>query len=144
MGPPWSRAPLDKAIKNEPHASACTLETVRFIWGEIQRRVQDFFRILFPATDVLGVFRENLKLSHISLVYQAHLRTRLIVDLSTQTGRVTPSFNGTTDREIAPESMQFGYTLPCILQVIWEADLTEGLVRVSKLDVTDAYHSSTL
>ena len=40
--------------------------------------------------------------------------------------------------------MQFGRAFPRILQAIWEADLAEGLVRVSNLDVTDAYHRGTL
>ena len=48
------------------------------------------------------------------------------------------SVNNTTDREVAPESMQFGRAFPFILQAIWEADLDEGPVRVSKLYVTDA------
>ena len=40
--------------------------------------------------------------------------------------------------------MQFGRAFPRILQVIWEADLEEGLGRVSKIDVADAYHRGTL
>ena len=40
--------------------------------------------------------------------------------------------------------MQFGRSFPRILQAILEADPEEGLVRVSKLDVTDAYHRGTL
>ena len=39
--------------------------------------------------------------------------------------------------------MQFGKAFPHILQAIWEADPAEGPVRVSKLDVTDAYHCGT-
>ena len=48
------------------------------------------------------------------------------------------------DREIAPESMQFGRSPPRILQAIWEAEPEEGPARVSKLDVTDEYHHDTL
>ena len=40
--------------------------------------------------------------------------------------------------------MQFGHDLPCIIQVIWEDYLAKGPVRMSKLDVTDAYHRGTL
>ena len=47
-------------------------------------------------------------------------------------------------RESAIESMQFWRAFPRILQAIWEADLVQGPVRVSKLDVTDSYHRSTL
>ena len=55
-----------------------------------------------------------------------------------------PSVNDIIDREVAPESMQFGRALPCILQAIWEADPVQGPVQVSKLDVTDVYHCGTL
>ena len=54
------------------------------------------------------------------------------------------SVNDTTDREVAPELMQFGRDFPRILQEIWEVDPVEGPFRVSKLDVTDAYHRGTL
>ena len=40
--------------------------------------------------------------------------------------------------------MQFGRAFPRILQVIWKVDPVQGPVRVSKLDVTDAYHHGTL
>ena len=40
--------------------------------------------------------------------------------------------------------MQFGHSLPRIIQVIWEAYLAKGPMRVPKLDVTDVYHRSTL
>ena len=52
--------------------------------------------------------------------------------------------NETTNREAAPESLQFGWAFPCILQAEWDADPVQGLVRVSKLDVTDAYHRGTV
>ena len=52
--------------------------------------------------------------------------------------------NETTVRGIAPESIQFGRAFPCILQAIWEADLVQGTIQVSNLDVTDAYHFGTL
>ena len=48
------------------------------------------------------------------------------------------------DRDIAPELMQFGQLLPCILQEIWEADPTKGPTQVLKLNFMYAYHSGTL
>ena len=63
MGPPWSRAPLDEATRNKPHASACALDMVHFIWGDMKRRVQDRFSILLTAEDAVHVFVEQLKLS---------------------------------------------------------------------------------
>ena len=56
----------------------------------------------------------------------------------------TFSVNDTTDREAAPGSLQFGRALPCILQALWEAETVQGLVRISKLDVTYAYHRGTV
>ena len=40
--------------------------------------------------------------------------------------------------------IKFDSNSPRILQAIWEADPVQGIVRVSKLDVTDAYHRGTL
>ena len=54
------------------------------------------------------------------------------------------SVNETTDREAAPELLQFGKTSPRILQEVWEADPIQGPVRVSKLEVTDTYHCGTV
>ena len=56
----------------------------------------------------------------------------------------TLSVNETIDREAALESLQFARAFPCILQAVWEADLVQGPVQVSKLDVTDAYHRGTV
>ena len=55
-----------------------------------------------------------------------------------------PSVKKTTYREAAQESLQFGRAFPRILQAVWEAELVQGLVRVSKLDVTDVYHRGTV
>ena len=40
--------------------------------------------------------------------------------------------------------MKFGHALPRIIQVLWEAYLFEGPVRVPKLGVTDVYHCDKL
>ena len=74
------------------------------------------------------MFGEQLKLSRIAAVPQAQRRPRLILNLLTPPDKETPSVNDTTDREIAPESMQFGRAFPRILQAIWEADPAEGPV----------------
>ena len=106
-------------------------------------KIEDGFSILLPAADAIGLLGERLKLSHIGEVKQAHRRLRLILNLSAQPDSDTPSVNETTNREAAPESLQFGWAFLCILQAIWEADLVQGPVQVSKLDVTDMYHRST-
>ena len=40
--------------------------------------------------------------------------------------------------------MQFRQEFPCILQAVWVVDLSEGPIRVSKIDVMDAYHRRSL
>ena len=117
---------------------------VSFIRGELRRRIQDGFSILLSAEDAVRLFGEQINLSHIAAVQQAQRQLRLILNLSAPPDKETPSVNNTTDREIAPESVQFGRDFPGILQAIWEADPAEGPVRVSKHDVTDAYHRGTL
>ena len=115
-----------------------------FVRGEMQQRIKDGFIILLPAADVIQIFGEKLKLSRIVAVPQAHRRPRLILNLSAQPDSDTPSANDTTNREAAPESLQFGRAFPHILQVVWEADPVQGPARVSKLDVTDMYHHGTI
>ena len=90
------------------------------------------------------MFREKLNLSHIASVPQTQHRPYLILNSSAPPNKETPSVNDTTDREIAPEPIQFGRVFPRIIQEIWEANPEEGPVRVSKLDVTDAYHRGNL
>ena len=90
------------------------------------------------------MFGEKLKLSCIAEVPQAHCRPRLILNLLVHPDSNTPRVNKTTHSEAAPELLQFRRAFPCILQAVWEADPVQGLVRVSKLDVTDAYQRGTL
>ena len=135
---------MDKAIKNRPHGSECALDMVHFIWGDMQRQVQDGFSILLSTEDDVRLFREKLKFSCIAAVPQAHCRPCLILNLSDQPNKETLIVNITMDRDINPESMQFGRDFLRIIQAIWEADPEKGPVRVSKLDVTDAYHRVNL
>ena len=141
-GPLWLRSALYEAIKNGSHASACAPEMVRFIRGELQRQVQDGFSILLYAEDYVQVFGENLNLSRIAAVPQAQRRPFLILNLLAQPNTESTSVNITVDRDITPESMQFGKALPRIIHVKWEADPEEGPFRVSKLDVVDAINGN--
>ena len=129
-GPLWSPQALETAISKGPHSSSCTAEMTSFIRGEMQRGIKDGFCILVPASDTLRLFGEILKLSRIASVPQAHRRPRLIINLSAQLESDTLSVNETTNRESAPESLQFGRALPRILQAVWEEDLVQGMVRV--------------
>ena len=96
------------------------------------------------AEDAVQLFLEKLKLSCIAAVPQDQHRLRLILNLAATPDKETPIVNNTMDREITLESMQFGRAFPRILQAIWEADPEGGLVRVSKLDLTNAYHRGTI
>ena len=106
--------------------------------------MQDGFSILLSAKDHVRLFGDNIKLSCIAAVPQTQRKPRLILNLSAPPDKETPSVNDTMGREISPESMQFGREFPRILLAIWEEHPEEGPVRVSKLDVTDAYHRGTL
>ena len=119
-------------------------EITSFIRGELRRRIKDGFSILLPAVDAMLLFEKSLKLSHIAAVPQAHYRPCLVLNLSAQPDSNTLSVNETIDREAASESLQFGRAFPRILQAIWEVDPIQGPVRVSKLDITDAYHRGTV
>ena len=89
-----------------------------FISGEMHQRVQDGFSILLPMEDAVRIFGEKYKIYCITEVPQAHLRHRLILNLLAKPDKGTPSVNNTTNREVAPESMQFGRAFTRILQEI--------------------------
>ena len=55
---------------------------------------------------------ERLKISRIAAVPQAHRRLRLILNLLAQPDSDTLSVNDTTDREAAPELLQFSRAFP--------------------------------
>ena len=71
-------------------------------------RIKDDFIIILPAADVVQLFGEKLKLSCIVEVPQSHCRLHLILKLSANPDVGIPSVNNTTNREAAPESLQFG------------------------------------
>ena len=116
-----------------------------FIHGAMHWMLQGGFSVLLPAAYVVWMFREKLKLSRIMGVPQVQRQPCLILlNLSVKPDEGTPSGNDTTDREVAPNSIQFGRAFSCILQAMWEVDPAEGPVRVSKVDVMDAYYCGTL
>ena len=86
-----------------------------FVRGEIQSRIKDGFIIILPVADAVQLFGEKLKLSRIVLVPQSHRHTCLILNLSTKSDVGMPSVNDTTNREAAPELLQFGRAFPRIL-----------------------------
>ena len=78
----------------------------------MQRRIKYGFIILLIAEDMIRLFGEKLKPPRIAAVPQAHRRLQLILNLSDQPDPSTPSVNESTNREAAPESLQFGRAFP--------------------------------
>ena len=60
------------------------------------------FIIVLPAEDVVQVFGDNLKISLIAAVTQAHQQMCLILNMLENPNEGTLSVNKTTDREVAP------------------------------------------
>ena len=106
--------------------------------------MKDGFSILLLVADAIRLFGEKLKLSLIVAVHQIHCRLRLILNLSSQPYANTPSVNKLTNREAAPESLQFRRSFPRILQAVLEAEPVQGMVQMFKLGVTYAYHCGTV
>ena len=59
----------------------------------MQKRVQDGFSIFLPVVDAVRIFGERTKLSRIAAVPQAHRLPHLIVNISAQPDKYTPSVN---------------------------------------------------
>ena len=117
---------------------------IEFIHEEMRQSVQDESRIFFPWADVVRLFGDKMNMSCITAVPQEHHRPHLILNLLVQPYEGIPSVNNTIDREVAPDLIQFWLAFPHILQEIWEVNPNKVPVRVSNLDVTDAYHRGTL
>ena len=120
-------------------------------------RVSLGFSLLLTADNTLRVFGIYLRISRLARVPQNNRRNRLIYDstapppggdclLPPQNRHKfpdlppTPPVNASDDTSSAPYSMQFGACLPCLLQNIWEADPENGLVLLSKWDISDGFH----
>ena len=73
-----------------------------------------------------------------------HGYRRRVVSPDRKSVYLNRSVNETTDREAAPESLQFGRAFPRILQAVWEANPIQRLVRVYKRDVTNVCHRGTV
>ena len=101
-GPVWPNQSLYQATSKWAHVSAFTPEMVVFIHEEMRQRIWDGFSILLPVAGVVRLFRDNLKLSRISVVPQGHRKPHLILNLLAKINEGNPSFNNTTYREVAP------------------------------------------
>ena len=100
------------------------------------------------------LFGWRLRISRLASVPQANRKDRLICESTAPppsgdyhlppSREYTPAVNVFTDMSMAPQAMQFGPCLPCILQQIWEADPQDGPVYLSKWDISDAFHRCVL
>ena len=106
--------------------------------------MQDSFSILFPPAYAVLASSDKINMFSVTVAPQEHIWPRLIINLYVNNDKVTHIVNGKIDREITLESIQFRRALPCILQAICEADPAQGTVKISKMDMMDAYKKSTL
>ena len=77
-------------------------------------------------------------------ILQEYHQMSLILNFSMHPNTGMPCVNGTMERDAATSPLSPTSPSLCILQVIWELYLDQGLVTLYKLDVTDAYHWITL
>ena len=75
---------------------------------------------------------------------QANRNSRLICNSLAAPDDVTPAVNLYTNKYTAPDAIQFEACLSRFLQKIWEADPSDGLVWLSKWDISDAFHRCLL
>ena len=92
----------------------------------------------------LSVFGDRICISRLASVDQANRKPRLICNYSAAPDDFTLAVNATTDKYAAPKAMQFGECLPRFLQKIWEADPSDGVMWLSKLYITNAFHRCLL
>ena len=85
----------------------------------MRQHVRYGFSIILTAAEMVRLFGEKLKLSRIMADPQEPHRMHLKLNLLAQPDEGKTSVNDTMDREVIPESMQFGISFPHILQEIW-------------------------
>jgi hypothetical protein len=127
---PWTLQRKDEAIKRGPHKSA--LEFSDFLTEEMTSMVARGQWMVLPYNLVRD--EPTLRIAPAGVVPQHDRRPRTIVDYSHS------NLNQETVRLAPSESMQFGRTLPRLLQRIVHADPRHGPVRMSKEDVADGFY----
>ena len=113
--PLWLIQALKNSITNSTYATACTLDMLEFIRGEMHQRVQYGFIILLPAADLVRTLRDKLKLSRIAMVPQAHHQQGFIINLLENLVGIRLVLTNTTNRKFTSELKQFGKYSPCIV-----------------------------
>ena len=127
---PWDQGRREAALARGPHKSA--KEHIEFLRQEYTSMIKKGHWVLLPA-DLVRANR-NLRLSPLGVVPQRERRPRTISDYS---------YFGVNDDTVPlahQSAMQFGRTLPRILQRIHESNPKYGPVFLSKIDIADGFY----
>jgi hypothetical protein len=127
-GPEWTPADLDAAVLRGAHRS--TSQCREFLREEFADMMEAGQWLVLPYAAVQHLI--GLRLSPTGVVPQANRRGRTIVDYLF-------SFVNQETKRLAPDSLQFGWALPRILQRLQRADTRRGPIYLAKIDVADAF-----
>ena len=140
----WTLDTINAAIATGPHVSTLTPETTVFYQQELLEWAQRGFRIILLVDMSLLVFGSRIRISRLASMDQANRKPRLICNYSAAPDVVTPAVNAFTKKSTAPNVMQFWSCLPQFLKKIWNADPSDGLVWLSKWEISDDFHQCLL
>ena len=125
---PWSLDAIKAAISKGSHTSTQNPASTAFCRVELAYRVSHGFSLLLTLEVAVLLFGRNLRISRLVSVPQTNWKDWLICDsivsppggilLLTPLSDDTPAANMSTNRTVAPQSMQFGSCLSRILQHI--------------------------
>jgi hypothetical protein len=129
--PPWSLQEKDCAVLRGPHTSAARQHR-DFLLSEMYEYVTMGYWTVLPYTALRH--HPALRLAPAGVVPQRDRRPRPIIDYS--------FYNTNTDAQpIAPyHAMQFGATLPRLLQRLAYCNRAHGPPLLAKLDLADGYY----
>jgi hypothetical protein len=128
LSEPWPQERLDAAAARGPHRS--THEHIGFMRQEFCDMIEAGQWMAVPYSAVRHL--PNLRLSPTGVVPQRDRRPRPIVDY-------TFSDVNENTASTAPDSLQFGTTLPRFLQQLERADTRQGPIYLAKTDISDAF-----
>ena len=144
VGPPWYLTSIVSAIHKGPHTLILTSEATTCVCNELQERVQRSFSIILSVDDALIYFGTRLCNSRLASVDQTNRKPRLVYNFSAVPDSTIPSINAYTDSSTNPYIIQFGACLPNLLHQIWEINLIDGPLYLSKWEIYDAFHRCNL
>ena len=128
--PTWTQQRRDHSMQRGPHPS--TAPYLHFLENDMANMIRNGYWIVLPYHQVQHL--PNLLISPMGAVPQREHHPRIIVDYSFSI------VNQEADRGAPSEAMQFGRALNRVLHRIATADLAEGPVYLSKLDLSDCFY----